>query len=511
MKRLPQGLRRAVLAITLLALARTATVAQAIDTASVDATVQEALAAWRVPGVAVAIVQGDDVVYLKGAGVKEVGGDKPVTPDTLFAIGSNTKAFTTAAMAIMVDEGKMNWDDPVRQHVPFFRLSEPFADQNVTLRDIVCHRTGLSRNDLLWYASPWGREEIIRKIGFVKLNRPFRYTYQYQNIMFLTAGYAVGLVARTSWEEFVQRRIFDPLGMAGANFSTAAAEAAPDHATPHRKNKQDVVEPIAWRNIDNIGPAGSINSSVRDLTKWVRLQLGDGLFEGRRIVSAANLGETRTPQMVIRLEGPVKAYNPDTDMMSYGMGWGIQDYRGNTIVSHGGAIDGFRARIVLVPKAKLGIIVLSNLGQTQMPEALSNSITDLVLGLPKKDWNGYLIEQMKKMEDEQKARDRERDEKRQKGTKPSRELAAYAGTYEDPGYGKVTISVEDRVLYVQWSAFKSKLEHYHFDTFSAAGDNPLEGERVLFALGSDGDVSGLNFLGVDFKRSKPKPAAAASR
>jgi CubicO group peptidase (beta-lactamase class C family) len=497
--------------VTLLAFAATLTPAQAIDSASVDALVQDSLKAWRVPGVSVAIVQGDEVTYLKGAGVKEAAGARPVTPDTVFAIGSTTKAFTTAAMAILVDEGKMNWDDPVRQHVPFFRLSDPLADQNVSLRDIVCHRTGLSRNDMLWYASPWGRDEIIRKIGFVRLSRPFRYTYQYQNIMFLTAGQAVGLAAKTTWEDFIQRRLFDPLGMSGSNFSTTAAEAAADHATPHRKNKQDVVEAIAWRNIDNVGPAGSINSSAHDLAKWVRLHLGDGTFEGRRIVSGTNLAETRTPQMVIRLEGPARAFNPDTDLMSYGMGWVIQDYRGNTIVSHGGAIDGFRARIVLVPKAKAGIVVLSNLGQTQMPEALSNGIVDLLLGLPKKDWNGYLIEQVKKMENEQKAREREREEKRHKGTRPSRELAAYAGAYEDPGYGKVTVSLEDRSLFVQWSTFKSRLDHYHFDTFSAAGDNALEGEQVVFVLGSDGEVSGLGFLGVDFKRPKPKAASAAAR
>src|SRR5713226_2808287 len=181
---------------------------QPVDSAALDRIMQESLQAWQAPGAAIAVVKGDEVVYLKGFGVRELGGSKPVTPETLFAIGSTTKAFTTTAMGMLVDEGKMAWDDPARKHVEFFHLSDPLADANVTLRDLVCHRTGLSRNDALWYGSPWSREEVIRKIGLVKLTQPFRSTWQYQNIMFLTAGYAVGAASKSSWEDFVERRIF---------------------------------------------------------------------------------------------------------------------------------------------------------------------------------------------------------------------------------------------------------------------------------------------------------------
>ncbi len=503
------SLRYFVFFLLLILISASAPYAQTVDAAAVDAIMEKSLKAWQVPGASLAIVRGDEVIYLKGYGVKDLNTRQPVTSDTIFAIGSTTKAFVTTAMAILVDEGKMNWDDPVHKHVPWFRLSDTLANENVTMRDIVCHRTGLSRNDLLWYASPWGREEIIRKIGFVKLNRPFRSLYQYQNIMFLTAGYAVGLISNSSWEEFTQKRIFDPLGMKSANFSTTVAEKASDHATPHGKNKEEKVEVIPWRNIDNVGPAGSINASARDLSQWVRFQLNGGVFEGKRLVSAENLTETHTPQMVVRLEGQTKAMNPETNLMSYGLGWMIQDYRGRLIVSHGGAIDGFRARVHLLPQAKMGLVILANLGNNSMPEAAANNLTDLLLGLPKKDWDSYLLEQVKKNEAETKARLKEREEKRFKNTRPSRELAAYAGVYEDTAYGTATITLEQDALVLQWSSFKVRLEHFHFDTF-VVKESRLENELVIFTLGSDGEVATMNLLGVDFKRVRPKPQAQLS-
>src|SRR5947209_11740857 len=200
--------------------------AAAVDAGKLDKIVNDAMKAWNVPGTAVAIIQDDRVVAAKGYGVKRAGSNDPVTADTIFAIGSATKAFTSCAAAMLVDEGKMAWDDPVRNHVEFFRLADPMANELVTLRDLMCHRTGLSRHDLLWIGSPWTREELIRHIGSVPLTKPFRTTYQYQNIMFLTAGYAVGRASGGTWDEFVQRRIFDALGMTSSDLSTAAAEKA---------------------------------------------------------------------------------------------------------------------------------------------------------------------------------------------------------------------------------------------------------------------------------------------
>jgi CubicO group peptidase (beta-lactamase class C family) len=504
MRPFPRGRTFLLAFITVLALCRPVA-AQSIDPAAIDAIVKNAMRAWQVPGVAVALVRGDEVVYLKGFGVREQGGTQPVTADTLFAIASTSKAFTTTAIAMLVGDGKMSWDDPVSKYVEFFRLNDPLADKNVTLRDLVTHRTGLSRHDLLWYGSPWSREEIMHKIAHVKPTQPFRSAYQYQNIMFLTAGYAVGKASNSTWEDVVSKRIFEPLGMAGANFSTRDVVRADDHSSPHlRKNGK--VEVIPWLNIDNVGPAGSINAGVRDLSKWLRFQVGDGTFEGKRLIAANRLKEAHSPQMVIPMDGSsgvptfTRAANPETNMMSYGLGWVIQDYRGQLLVSHGGSINGFRSQVALLPKQNVGLVVLSNLGMNSLPEAVRNSIVDLALDAPKKDWTALFLAQNRKGEATQKARDKQREAKRRQGTKPSLELKEYTGAYEEPAYGKASIVLENGQLLVQWSSYKLKLDHFHYDTFTAKGEGILENRPLVFILGADGTVERMTFLDQEFKR-----------
>ena len=485
--------------------------AQQTDSAAIDRIVKEALRFWQVPGLAVAIIRDDEVVYLKGFGVKEIGKDSPVTPDTLFPLASCTKAFTTTAMAMLVDEGKMSWDDPVRQHVEFFHLSDPSADALVTLRDLISHRTGVGSHELLWYRSPWSQEEIIRRIGKVKLDYPFRTTFHYQTTMFTTAGWAVSKAGKIPWADFVRQRILDPLDMKSTNFTTTAALKSSDHASPHRlvagvsdPGHRAKIEVIPWYQIDKPEPAGSINSCARDLAQWVRFQLSDGSLKGKRLVSAKNLNETHTSQTIIRLEGDVRGMNPDTFQISYGMGWVIQDHRGQLLVSHAGAIDGFRAHITLLPKAKLGIVLLNNLHQTQMNLALSNNLVDLLLGLPKKDWNAYIGEQVRKQEAAALTRYQEREASRKLGTKPSRDLVAYAGAYEDRAYGTATVSLENGSLVWKWSTFVSRLEHFQDDTFTI--QNPLLGNpRVAFILEADGEVTAMkvmDVMNVEFKRIK---------
>jgi CubicO group peptidase (beta-lactamase class C family) len=499
-----------VASLGLFLVSQAAAFAKPIDAAAVDAVVQEALQAWHAPGAAIAIVHNDEVVYLQGYGVRELGSQQPVTPDTLFAIASCTKAFTTTAMAMLVDDGKMAWDDPVRKHVPFFRLADPLADQSVTLRDLVCHRTGLGRHDLLWYRAPWSLEESVRRIGHVKLSHPFRSTYEYANIPYTTAGFAVAAASGSTWHDFVQTRIFDPLGMSGAVFTSSAVQQAPDHASPHQRDREGQVKVIPWYPDDQqIRGAGSIKAGARDLSKWLRFQLGDGTFAGRRLVSAANLAETHTPEVVIRLSG-AQARQLEATQASYGLGWRLHDYRGHLLVWHGGSTDGFRSQTTLVPKARLGLVVLTNLGNTELPAAVSNSLVDRFLDLPTRDWNASYLEQVKRTEAAQKARARERAGRRHPGTKPSRELAAYAGTYEEPAYGQARIAVEDGTLVVAWSSFTSRLEHYHFDTFTATADNRLRDEQAVFTLGADGEVATMSFLGVSFHKVQPKPAAPSA-
>jgi CubicO group peptidase (beta-lactamase class C family) len=476
--------------------------AQPLDSSAIDRLVQAALTTWHVPGVAVGIVRNDEAVYLKGFGVKRLGAPDQVTPDTLFAIASCTKAFTTTAMAMLVDEGKLNWDDPVRKHVDYFHLADPLADANVTLRDLVTHRTGLGGNDLLWYRSPWDRRELIRRIGLVKPKYSFRSTFQYQSTMFTAAGSAVESAAGMKWEDFVQKRILNPLGMTGVNFTTTAAEKAPDHATPHRHNRLGQIEPIPWYPIIRTDPAGSINASARDLCRWARFHLGEGVFEGKRLVSAKSLGETYTPQIIIPLAGQARDMNPETLLMSYGMAWVIQDYRGRLQLSHAGAIDGFRVHITLLPSDKLGIVLLNNLHNAEMNLALSNAIVDKALGLPTKDWNAYIAAQVVRREQAAAAKRQEREAGRHLGTQPSRELSAYVGHYENAAYGTAEVALRDDTLAWQWNSFAGELEHFHYDTFTLK--NELIGRpQVVFTLGADGEVASmkvLDLMDVEFKK-----------
>jgi CubicO group peptidase (beta-lactamase class C family) len=485
--------------------------AQDFDAKAVDALVAEALRTWQVPGVAVAIVQGDKVVYAKGHGVREVGSDQAVTPDTLFAVGSTTKAFTATAVGLLVDEGKMSWDDPVNKYLDYFRLADPLASEQATLRDCLCHRTGLDGHDELWFDVPWGREELLRRIGRVPLDRPFRTTWQYHNFMFLAAGQAVGVAAKSSWEDVVQKRLLTPLGMTGANFSATLASKAANHATPHAKDRTGKVVPVPWRNVDNIGPAGSINAGVADMAKWVRFQLGDGTFEGKRLLSAAQFREMHTPHIPV----PRPAEAPDQPMpinfLFYGLGWWIQDYGPHKVVYHTGDIDGFKALVFMVPRAKVGGVILVNLEQTRMIEALLFNLLDQLLGMPKKDWNGFLLALVKKAEAKQKALAEEREKKRHKGTKPSRPLESYPGTYEDPAYGQVVVSLKDGVLQLQWNRYKGPLNHYHYDTFftdkaPTGAANPNMGDlQVVFTPAADSGVASLRMFDMDFKKVPAKP------
>jgi CubicO group peptidase (beta-lactamase class C family) len=473
------------------------------DAAAIDAIMHDALKAWQVPGAALAIVKNDSVIFLKGFGVAEVGERKPVTPDTVFAIGSCSKSFTSCALGMLVDENKVNWDEPVRLHVPFFRLADPLADANVTLRDLLCHRTGVGSHDLLWYRAPWSLEEMIRKVGRLPLAHSFRSAFEYQTVLYATAGYAAGAAAKTSWGDLVQRRLFEPLDMTNTTVTTtAAAIRQSSHlATPHRRGRDGKLEVMPWYAITEPNPAGSINSSARDLSKWIQFQLGDGTHKGKRLVSAASLAETHTSQFALRLDGGTRAMHPDTLQLSYAMGWVVLDHRGHLLYMHGGAIDGFRAQFTLVPDAKLGFVLLNNLEGSMMNLAVSNTLIDHFFGHPAKDWNAYYGDLVRGEQEERAAAEKAFQARRHRGTKPSRELAAYVGTYDDPAYGTARVTLADGKLTWQWSSFRCPLEHYHFDTFTALHEH-LVRAQVVFTLDADGEVAGFRALGREFRRKE---------
>ncbi len=474
--------------------------AKDVDPRAVDRIVQDTMKAWKVPGAAVAIVQDDRVVYAKGFGVKELGKPDGVTPDTLFAIASNSKAFTTASMAILVDEKKMSWDDPVRKYVDYFHLDDPCADSLVTLRDIVSHRTGLSRHDELWDNSTLSREQVIRAVGHLRLSKPIRTAYQYNNIMFMTAGEAVAAAAKMPWSDFVRTRIFEPLGMTHTRTAMAAFYAS-DHAVGHNYDRKKDVMVVQPPDDDAaLGPAGAIKSCANDMGQWIRFQLDEGTVDGRRIVSAEALGETKKPQTIIPMDAESKENNPDTNILTYGMGWTVQDYRGQMLVSHAGALNRFRSQVALLPNQHAGVAVMINSSRGSAALAIRRAIADLILGAPSRDWSGFYLARENDAIAKADQKKLEREAGLPKNTKPSHELSAYAGAYENPGYGAATVSVENGGLVLRWQKLVLPLAHWTYDTFSAVSEPDDVDEKVQFLLGPDGEVKTLTIFGEEFRK-----------
>jgi CubicO group peptidase (beta-lactamase class C family) len=468
----------------------------------IDAILTESLRSWQAPGVAVAVVHNDRVVYLGGMGVREQGRSERVTPDTLFGIASCTKAFTATALALLIDEGKASWDDAVRKHVGFFRLADPLANRDVALRDLLCHRTGLSRHDLLWYRAPWSVEETVRRMAFLDPSSSFRSRYEYNNLCYIAAGLAVQSAGKMPWHEFVQKRLFVPLGMKGAVFNRQVVLRAPDHATPHRRGKAGKPEPMPWYDDDRqIRASGSIKAGVRDLSQWIRLQLAGGTVDGKRLVSAANMKEMHTPQMVI----PLGPNDVGATQSSYGLGWRISDYRGHQVIQHGGATEGFRSRILLLPRDRIGIVVLTNVEESGLVTATALHIADHMLGLSRKDWYPHYRDRAKEEEAARKERLRKREASRRPGTLPSQTLESYTGKYHDLAYGTLEITLAGKELVLKWSSFTTPLQHFQHDTFvvtesKGAASQRLLGELAVFRLDPAGKVSGVRFLGRRFGR-----------
>jgi len=458
--------------------------------------VEAARKAWDVPGVALAIVKDDKTIYLGGHGVRELGKPEPVTEHTTFQIASTTKAFTSAAMAMLVDEGKMNWDDPVRKHLDYFRLENAQADALVTLKDVVTHRTGLPRHDLLWVRTGLTREELIRRMGYAKATASFRSLYQYQNLMFTSAGEALGRASGLGWDSFVQQRIFAPLGMQDSSTQYVEMIRHNNMAMPHVRLKAN-----PWGNYDNIGGAGCIASSAFDLSQWLRMQLAGGVFEGRRLVSEKQLAETHAPQMVNRLVSPTKELQPDYTQTSYGMGWSINHYRGEMLVMHSGVLSGFRALVTMVPRLKLGFVVLANQNGTNLNEALTNTLLDEYLGLPKvRDWNAHMLSVVKQNEEKDAKEKRDRESTRKKETKPSLGLDSYVGVYREAAYGDVKVTLLDGKLRAEWTKFQGEMEHWHYDTWRVKEGGSLADTFATFNLDDKGQATRLLVLGQTFLR-----------
>jgi CubicO group peptidase (beta-lactamase class C family) len=449
--------------------------------------VTRGMAEWKVPGMAVSIVKDGKVIFAEGFGFRDVKQNLKVTPHTLFAIGSCTKAFTATAVGILADEGNVDWDKPVRTYLPAFKLQDVVASERMTPRDLLSHRSGLPRHDLVWYGAAYSRKELFDRLQYLEPNRDFRAVWQYQNLMFMTAGYLVGEAAGTTWEGFIRTRILEPLDMKETNFSVNDSQKAADFALPYRE-KEDQVEQIPFRNLDAIGPAGSVNSNVIDMANWMLLNLNKGKFKDKQVISEGALAQVHSPQMVM----PNPIQYDEILYASYGMGWMIAPYRGHLLLQHGGGIDGFTALVAFMPRDNIGAVILTNMNGTPLTSIVLFSIIDRMLELSQVDWNKRLKEQLDKAKAEADKAKKEADKDRKLGTVPSHPLEDFAGEYEHPAYGTFALVKDGEQLKATYNTMDFILNHYHYDIFEAHNEFMDQKIKLSFQTDPKGNIGSVS-------------------
>jgi CubicO group peptidase (beta-lactamase class C family) len=473
--------------------------------AGFDAYVSQAVSDWGVPGLAVAVVKDGAVVFAEGYGVRRLGDDEPVDVHTLFANASTTKAFTSMAVAMMVDAGKLSWDDPVSKHVPGFVLYDPYPTREITIRDLLSHRVGFGDPWYLWWGIDLDFSEVIGRLRFVEPQSSFRSAYAYNNVSFATAGIIAGQADGTTWDELVIERILQPLGMEETVTQGLHVQGKDNVAAIHDVI-DDTLREISGTGVglvDPIAPAGSMYSSVMDMTRWLRFLLNEGSVGGQQLVSEEVFEELFRPQTLI----PQRNFYPTARLTrprftAYGLGWFLQDYRGQFVAFHTGSIDGTVAIVGLLPDHELGVVVFANRDHTELRHALMLRVFDAYLGEPWRDWSSEL----KELYDGFAAEAAEQEEKFRNeqilDTEPTLPLAEYAGTYTDRLFGSVSVSYGDGALILERSPYlTADLEHWHYDTFLAVYRNRWVGEgTATFVIGSDGKVKALELMGATLIR-----------
>ncbi len=441
---------------------------------------------WGAPGVAIAVVKDGAVILSRGYGLRDVDNGLEVTPDTLFAIGSCTKAFTTMAMGMLADEGKLDWDAPVRTYLPDFTLHDPVASERMTPHDLVTHRSGLPRHDMMWHKSPFTRQELFARLRYLVPNKDFRAVWQYQNLMYMTAGYLSGQLAGQEWEDLVRERIFTPLGMRRSNLCVDMSRQDANVAQPYSEREHSVTR-VPFCDISAVGPAGSINSSVVEMSAWLLLHLNGGLHGETRLISEGQLARMHEPQVVM----PAPVAHDEMPYAAYGMGWVVQPYRGHPMLWHTGGIDGFSALVTLLPRDNSGIVVLSNFDSGPLVTILSRNLCDRLLGLDEIDWQERLKGEYDKAKAATAADKEHSVGRRVPETRPSHSLDSYSGDYEHPGYGVITITRQGDQLIASYNGKTPRLEHYHYDVFDLVGDLGDARFTASFSANVEGDIDSV--------------------
>jgi CubicO group peptidase (beta-lactamase class C family) len=473
--------------------------------AELEAYVTRAMSDWRIPGLAMAVVAGDSIVFAKGYGVREVGRPDPVDPATRFAIGSTTKAMTVLALGMLVDEGRIEWDDPVIEHLPHFRVADPYVTRELTVRDLLTHRGGLGNADQLWTVTDFSADEIIRRVATIEPAYSLRSRFVYQNIMYAVAGDVVAAASGMSWAEFLRTRIFRPLGMTGTVPFIADLAGQPNVAIPHAATGDDV-RTVANRSVDPVGPAGSVWSSAADMASWTRFMLDTARVGDQQLVSAETWREIISPQVI----APASMYTitalTQPDFFTYGLGWFLHDYAGEAVAMHTGSINGMSALIGLLPEHGVGVYVLANLDHAELRHALMYRVFDLYLGRPARDWSADLLRHLAELRERSAAAQREQQEGRPSNPTPTLPLDRYAGTYRNATYGEAEVSLRDGVLHFAYGSGRiGPLTHLEYDTFEARWiDDGMRPSPVVFTLDGAGGVPAVRAFGITFTRVRSR-------
>lgn len=454
-----------------------------------DAEIEQVMDDWSVPGLAISVVTDTSVIWSRGFGERNVESEEPVTDRTLFAIGSTTKAFTAAGLGILHDEGQIEWSTPVQEYLPRFKMHDEFATEEMTPVDLLTHRSGLPRHDLLWYATDYSRESLFQRLRHLEPNASFRSTFQYQNLMYMTAGYLAGQISGSTWESFTRQRLLDPLGMTRSTFSVDSMREADDYARPYEGGR-DSVAAVDYRNLDAIGPAGSINSSVSEMTAWVQLFLNDGRHEDTSLIDSTTVADLTRPRIV--LEDPRPFMPGEGISLLYALGWFVESSGGHRVLWHSGGIDGFSAMVGMIPGREVGWVILTNKGSTPAPSILMYELVDRIRGQDGADWNQRIANFYEQQQSESDTSQADTSAARSDTTTtpPTHPLDDYVARYTNPGYGAFEVTMEGDSLVGRYGSFSSTLRHDRYDVFELhpeVGGNE-QTIKVQFEMAMDGTI-----------------------
>ncbi|MDE2024066.1 MAG: serine hydrolase [Gammaproteobacteria bacterium] len=483
--------------------------------ANLDSYVQKIMHDWQVPGLAVAVVKDGKVVLARGYGVRELGQPEKVDASTLFTIASNSKAFTSAALGMLVATGKLHWDDPVTQYLPRFELNDPWVTRQITVRDLLTHRSGYCDPIFMWFTTGFNRDQIIQHLRYAKPAYGFRARFCYNNAMYLVASQVIPAITGQSWEDYVRAHLFTPLGMNHTDTSIEAMNADADVAAPHAL-VDGKVSVIRRYDTDAMAPIGGINSSVNDMSHWLLMLLNNGSYDGKSVLSPDVIAQMETPQMVIPVDSGIGSWlhtmSPASQFLNYGLGFVVEDYDGHKLVMHDGDIDGMASALGMLPGEHLGVVVLTNMDHDDARNALLYHIFDAYLGLPSRDAEGALL----KAAHAQDARDRADQAKlaaaRVPGPAPL-PLKAYVGTYSNDLDGSVTIALADGRLNLQVGNpnLDGDLVHWNHNTFRVKMPYRFYDEAfdqyVTFDLDARGQPMELRFYDLPARFVRSEAAA----